>query len=110
MVNELMEWETDTGPVVVEIDSREPGFQSVSRKPGEIIYDVKEKFEDALQNARNAALAAVKTFRDEALDPENVEIEFGIKINAAAGAVIAKTSAEAHLIVRLSWSRTVENR
>ena len=34
------------------------------------------------------------------------EIEFGVKLNAAAGAVIAKTSAEGHLTVKLTWSRS----
>jgi len=31
--------------------------------------------------------------------------EFGVKFNATAGAVIAKTSAEGHLTVTLTWSR-----
>ena len=35
----------------------------------------------------------------------SVEIEFGVNINAVAGAVIVKTSAEAHLTVKLTWLR-----
>ena len=104
-MNELLRWETKDGPIVVEVDADEAGFSSISQKPGEIVHDVKEKFEDALENVRNAAQSALRTFRDEALDPDDVEIEFGIKLNAAAGAVIAKTSAEGHLTVKLKWSR-----
>jgi hypothetical protein len=100
----LLRWEGDDGSVVVEVDSRDPGFQSISRKPGEIILDVQGKFEDALEHVRNAAVSALKTFRDEILNPDNVEIEFGVKFNAEAGAVIAKTSGEGHLTVKLSWS------
>lgn len=105
-VNELVRWKTADGTVVVEVDSREPGFQSISRTPGQAIYDVKGRFEDALENVRDAAVAALKTFRDKVLDPDGVEIEFGVKFNVEAGAVIAKTSAEGHLAVKLTWSST----
>ena len=104
-MTELVRWETDDGSVVVEVGSHEPGFQAISRKPGEIIYDAKGRFEDALENVRSAAISAVKKFRDETLNPNQVEIEFGVNLNAMAGAVIAKTSAEAHLTVKLTWSR-----
>ena len=33
-------------------------------------------------------------------------MEFGIKLAGEAGAMIAKTSAEGHFTVRLSWSPT----
>lgn len=105
MANELVRWETDAGSVVVEVDSREPGFQSITRKPGEAIYDVHAKFEDALESVRAAAVSALKKFGDEVLAPDQVEIEFGIKLNVEAGAVIAKTSGEGHLTVKLAWSR-----
>jgi NTP-dependent ternary system trypsin peptidase co-occuring protein len=103
-VNELVRWETADGAVVVEVDSREPGFQSIARSPGQVIHDVKGRFDDALANVRDAAVSALKTFRDEALDPDGVEIEFGVKFNAEAGAVIAKCSTEGHLLVKLTWS------
>src|SRR5215471_13688747 len=68
-MTELVRWETDDGSVVVEVGSHEPGFQAISRKPGEIIYDAKGRFEDALENVRSAAISAVKKFRDETLNP-----------------------------------------
>jgi len=34
-------------------------------------------------------LSALKTFRAEVLDPDGVEVAFGVKFNAEAGAVIA---------------------
>ncbi|MEV0255703.1 CU044_2847 family protein [Streptomyces sp. NPDC050732] len=107
-MNELMRWESDEGPVVVEVDSRDPGFRSVSRR-GEAdgIHDVDGRFESALGNVRGAALSALRTFRDRALDPDTIELEFGVKLSAAAGAVIARTAAEGHLTVKLTWSRRV---
>lgn len=104
-MNELVRWETEEGPVVVEVDSRDPGFKSVSRKSDGEIGEVQGRFEDALVGVRDAALSALRTFRDKTLDPHEVSLEFGVKLNVVAGAVIAKTAAEGHLVVKLTWSR-----
>ncbi|MEU7577005.1 CU044_2847 family protein [Streptomyces sp. NPDC041068] len=105
-MSELMRWESDEGPVVVEVDSRDPGFRSVSRRSeGSEVHDVEGRFESALGNVRGAAMSALRTFRDRALDPDAIELEFGVKLSAAAGAVIARTAAEGHLVVKLTWSR-----
>ncbi|WP_433327913.1 CU044_2847 family protein [Spirillospora sp. CA-294931] len=101
-MTELVRWETDRGPVIVEVDGNEPGFRAVSR-PGEVVQDAKTRFEDALVNVRAAAETALSTLRDSSLNPDTVELEFGVKLNAAAGAVIAKTSVEGHLKVKLTW-------
>jgi hypothetical protein len=103
-MNELLRWETADGPVVIEVDSRDPGFKSISRKPGEEIINVKEHFEGALDKVRAAAVSALQTFRDKSLNPDEVVLEFGVKFNVSAGAVIAKTAGEGHLAVRLTWS------
>jgi hypothetical protein len=108
-VSELLRSETHEGSVVAEVDSREPGFQSISRKPGGVIYDVKGKFDEVLDSGHDAAASTSTKFRDKVLDPEHVEIEFGMRFNAEAGAVIAKTSAEGHLSVMLTWSRQASN-
>lgn len=103
-MSELLRWETDDGPVVIEVDSNDPGFSPVSRKPGEEIIDVSERFDGALDKVRGAAVSALRTFRDKSLDPDEVSLEFGVKFNASAGAVIAKTAVEGHLTVKLVWS------
>ncbi|MEU4493465.1 CU044_2847 family protein [Streptomyces sp. NPDC023998] len=104
-MSELMRWDSDEGPVVVEVDSRDPGFRSVARRGEGEVHDVEGRFESALNNVRGAAVSALRTFRDEALHPDEITLEFGVKLSAAAGAVIAKTTAEGHLIVKLTWSQ-----
>lgn len=104
VVNELVRWQTENGTIVVETDDQEPGFQSVSRT-GQLIHDASGKFEDAFRNVRDAAESALASLRGGDLDPDAVELEFGVKLNAAAGAVIAKTSVEGHLKVKLTWGR-----
>ena len=54
---------------------------------------------------RSIALKALDTFRAGETAPESIELEFGVKFKAEAGsAVFARTAAEGHIVVRMSWS------
>jgi hypothetical protein len=101
---ELARWQTDDGPVVVEVAADDVGFQGVTRKPGEVV-DVAGRFENALTHVRTAALATLRTFREHALDADEVSLEFGIKLTVEAGAVIARTAVEGHMAVTVKWHR-----
>ncbi|MFJ1971118.1 CU044_2847 family protein [Streptomyces sp. NPDC087903] len=99
----LTQFKTEDGAlVVVEGVDEEPGARMVSR--GDAPLQATRTFEGALDGVRAAAESALRVFRDGALQPDSVELEFGVKLSAEAGAVIAKGSAEGHLVVKLSWS------
>jgi hypothetical protein len=102
-----MEFRTDSGAeVVVEVDRHTPGAKLVSRGAGgpNSLERAGRTFDDALTGIRAAAESALRVFRDGALKPDAVELEFGVKLTAEAGAVIAKSAVEGHLTVKLSWS------
>ncbi|MFG2315487.1 CU044_2847 family protein [Streptomyces tendae] len=102
-MDELVEFTTEDGVrVVVEGVEDEDGARLVSRGDGPA--RAARTFEDSLDGVRAAAASALRVFRDGSLRPDAVELEFGVKLSAEAGAVIAKGSAEGHLVVRLSWS------
>ncbi|MFD5460603.1 CU044_2847 family protein [Streptomyces olivaceus] len=99
----LVEFKTGDGVrVVVEGVEDEEGARLVSRGDGPA--RAARTFEDSLDGVRAAAASALRVFRDGSLRPDAVELEFGVKLSAEAGAVIAKGSAEGHLVVKLSWS------
>ncbi|MGH3392189.1 MAG: CU044_2847 family protein [Actinomadura sp.] len=102
-MNGLLRWEMEKGSVVVEVDDKEPGFRSAALDGA--VRQASVRFEDALTDIRRAAERTLRTFRDKTLNPDGVEIEFGVKFNAAAGAVIARAAADAHLKVKLTWSQ-----
>ncbi|GAB1335458.1 CU044_2847 family protein [Streptomyces sp. E-15] len=107
----LVEFRTEDGAlVVVEGVGTRSGARLVSRGDGPA--QAARTFEGALDGVRAAAAAALRVFRDGSLRPDAVEIEFGVRLSAEAGAVIAKGSAEGHLVVKLSWSpeRTPDGR
>ncbi len=88
--------------VLVEIDEDTYGVEAVSRFDG--VLEAGQRLESALGSVREAARATLDAMKK--LSPETVEVEFGIKLAGEAGAMIAKTSAEGHFTVRLSWSPT----
>ncbi|GHA02381.1 hypothetical protein GCM10010329_25320 [Streptomyces spiroverticillatus] len=105
-MSELMQFKTeDGGNVVVEIDHAPRGATLVSRRDN--LLDAGRSFNDALEGIRTAAESALRTFRGGALSPDGVELEFGVKLTGEAGAVIAKTSMEGHITVKLAWGSKV---
>jgi hypothetical protein len=44
--------------------------------------------------------------RDLARRPDEIEVEFGLKLDAAGGALLARAGVEAHLTVTLKWDAT----
>ncbi|MGW7256310.1 CU044_2847 family protein [Streptomyces sp. NPDC054834] len=103
-MNRLVEFKTEDGAlVVVETAEAATGSRLVSRGEGPAAQTART-FESALDGVRAAAQSALRVFRDGALRPDSVELEFGVKLSAEAGAVIAKGAAEGQLVVRLSWT------
>lgn len=99
----LVEFKTNDG-VVITVEGIEDasGHQMVRRDDGTV--QATRTFEGALDGVRAAAESALRVFRDGSLRPDSVELEFGVKLTAEAGALIAKSGAEGHLLLRLSWS------
>lgn len=91
----------DSSSVLVEVDEDTYGVEAVSRTSGGVV-EAGQRLESALDSVREAAQATLETLGK--LSPQTVEVEFGIKLAGEAGALIAKTSAEGHFTVRLSWS------
>ncbi|MFF3844254.1 CU044_2847 family protein [Streptomyces sp. NPDC002328] len=100
----VVEFKTDDGSVVAveAVAEQRPGSRLVARGDGTV--QAARTFEGALEGVRSAAESALRVFRDGALRPDGVEIEFGVKLAAETGAIIAKGTAEGHLVVRLTWS------
>lgn len=91
----------DGGAVLVEVAEND-GVVQVGQR-GEILRTVGKTFEEALSHVRDAAVSALVQFQSMAHKPDEVEITFGVKLDAEVGAVIAKTGVEGQLEVKLTW-------
>lgn len=105
---EMIRYELDSGTVLVEVDE-EPGITRAS-KISDLAGTASMTLATALAQVRDAADVALRQFQDMVTKPEEVEIEFGVKLTAQAGAVIAKTGLEGQLKVKLAWRGTIEDR
>ena len=93
------------GSVFVEVDEPEGVGTVRAARPGELAEKAQVTFEEALQRIRPAAEAILGKLRDLDEPPDQVAIEYGLKLNAQAGAIVASASADAHYKVTLSWRR-----
>jgi hypothetical protein len=104
-MTELVQFElADGGVVFAEVNDDEPGIQRAGLSDG-FAVKATANLEQALDGVRGAANATLGKLRDLAREPDEIEVQFGVRLNATAGAVIAKTDAEGHLQVRLVWKR-----
>jgi hypothetical protein len=98
------------GPVVLaEIDpSDDAGLQEEAFARAADVTSRLETTSRSVQEALDAVVtptARMVMNRLEALGPNNVELEFGLKISGKAGVVFASSEAEGHFTVKLSWQR-----
>ncbi|UNK44252.1 CU044_2847 family protein [Arthrobacter sulfonylureivorans] len=100
-MSEVLRYELGSGSVLVEVDEDSYGVDHPLRNEQGIV-DAGRRLEDALTAVRPAAAAAVEALAE--LAPEHMEIQFGVKLSGAAGAIIARNSADSHFIVRMAWS------
>jgi len=102
-MNKLIEFNVAGGTVVVE--SQEATTGGVVR--GAALAHMAEKagksLGDSLAVIRPLAEAALAMCDGLVPVPENAELEFGVKFDIELGAVIAKSSVEGNLRVKLLW-------
>ena len=101
----LLQYELPDGsPVYVEaeVPDEVAGRQRVARQPGEV-DNTQQRFVDVIGHIKPAAEAVLDTLR-ELNTPDEVGLEFGIKLNAKVGAIIASADSEATFKVSLKWA------
>jgi hypothetical protein len=88
--------------VLVEVDALEPGIGRAGR-PGEVAAKANKSLAAALDMIRPTANALVATISAISTRPDEVTAEFGVKLTAKAGAIIAESQSEGHITVTLTW-------
>jgi Trypsin-co-occurring domain 1 len=93
----------DGGSVLVEVQEESP--ERVTRGWGEerVTARAQATFEDSIGKITPAARSMVERLRDFPDPPDEIEVEFGIRLSGEAGAYIATVAAEANFRVSVSW-------
>ena len=95
----------DGGSIVVEVDDAVAGTQRASRA-GEVAAQVKETFEAALAPVAPAAEALLGRLGDLSKQPEEITVQFGVKLTGKLNAIISSTAGEANFAVTVKWKPT----
>ena len=97
-------------PILVEFESAS-GMRSVARISTEDLAEQSKAAVDVamatMQSMANKAVTAIKKIKVSER-PDKVGLEFGIKLDAKAGALIASAGAEAAIKVTMSWEKEKE--
>jgi hypothetical protein len=102
-MSELVTVRTDAGQVFFDSDNLgKVGPERVSRQGKNVVAQLDERLDDALASVLPAAEAVIRTF--QAIAPQELTVEFGLRIDAEAGAVIAKTGISGHFTVNIKWT------
>ncbi len=93
--------ETLGGPLV-EFDRT--GFREVAKSPADLARESATAIAKAMETIREVGERATETITGMVRPPAEAELKFGIRLDAEAGALIAKASAGATLEVTLTWN------
>jgi hypothetical protein len=85
-------------------EAEQDGVIPAARADG-VVAGAEVSFEQALDRVTPATVAIVKRLRDLAAKPDEVNVTFGLKMSAKAGAFIAASAIEANFTVELRWTR-----
>jgi hypothetical protein len=95
----------DGSSILIETEYLTSGPVTRGGGATELVSKADETFEQALGRMAPTSAAIVERFRGLAQQPDEIEIEFAVKINAKVGANIAETSGEANLGIAVYWKR-----
>src|SRR6476646_8210167 len=107
----IVEFPMENGDVLlVEVDDPmgpAPGATLRGGHSSEMLERAQMTYEQAVDKIKPAAESIVRHIRDIAEPPDVIGVEFGIKLNANIGAILASSSVEAQFTLKLTWNREV---
>jgi hypothetical protein len=72
---------------------------------GQIVVEAKKKFDEVLDQIQPVASAIIVKLSQLNTPADEVEVKFGIKLNAVAGAIFTSVGGEANYEITLKWKQ-----
>jgi hypothetical protein len=95
----------DGATILVEAEVPEERGMIPAARGERGVLKAQQTFEAALDRIRPAAQVLIQKLRALHDPPDEIQVEFGLSLNAQAGAFIAAASTEAHYKITLTWRR-----
>lgn len=105
-MKQLIEFPLEDGTsILVETEAAEgSGVVRAARSEG-VPEKARQTFEAALEKIRPAAGVIIQKLRTLHDAPDEITVEFGLKMSAEAGAIVAAGGVEANYTVTLKWKK-----
>ncbi len=98
----IIEFPLENGSCMyVEVDEPEEGLTRVSH--GDVIEQAHQTLEKSLERVKPAAQVILEKLQSLSDSPDEIEVQFGLKLNAATGVVLASAAIEANYNVKVKW-------
>jgi len=91
------------GEILVEIETPEKGRERLVARSSDGVVQAQSKFEDAIDGIKPIADKIISAISSLAQKPSETEVSFGIKFSGEAGVILAKSSLDATLNIKLKW-------
>ncbi|CAL9602722.1 CU044_2847 family protein [Streptomyces sp. enrichment culture] len=96
-----------TAPPAPARPATEDLYEPIRRpRPADEVAGAADTLRSAVDRVRPAASDIVESLRSMPRRPDRITLEFGVKVTAEAGVVVARTAAEAHFTVGVEWNGT----
>ncbi len=104
---QLVEFPLEDGSMLlVEVNDMTPrGGALRSGQPSATVERATATLEQALKSVKPAAEGIISVLRGLSVPPTEIGVEFGLKLSAQAGAILAAASIDANYKVTLTWRR-----
>jgi hypothetical protein len=100
----LVEFPLEDGTsMLVEIEEPDQGGLVKASRSDDVIAKAHLTLEKSLEKVKPAAQFVIQKLRELHDVPDEVQVSFGLKLSAEAGAVLASGSVEANYTVTLKW-------
>jgi hypothetical protein len=105
----LVEFPLEDGTkMLVEIEEPDQGGLVMASRSDGIIVKAHETLEKSMEKVKPAAQLVIQQLRKLHDAPDEVQVTFGLKLSAEAGAVLASGGVEANYTVTLKWVKQKE--
>lgn len=105
-MKKVVQFDWNGTPMFVEMEGGEDyAGKDVNRGDDSEAEQAGNRFTESIAKIKPAAEAVLKTFKD-LNTPAEINLEFGIKFNAKAGAIFASVDSEATFKVALKWKNS----
>ena len=95
----------DGGSVLVEVEDAASRHVTRGGRAADLVTDAGDTLEHALDQLGPIVKGVVTRLREAADWPDEVTVEFSIKLSADANVIIARTAGEANFRISMSWSQ-----